>query len=372
MDQGAGTTSSSGSSTERNSKTEPGSDDYAGVYNFGHNADNPLSTGNGYANALLGVFTSYTERDDRIDREHRHWQSGCYAQDSWRINSRLTLDYGLRVTHHGAIYEVAGHELGVRPGPLGSARKRRRSTSRTACRVACRATRRAPTANRRAINPLTGEIVSQAFAGHHRAGLRRRSPTASSRAGLPQAGRRPAGTTTCRRSRGRRASGWRGTCSATARPRSAPRAGSSTTSSTRASISSAGGPLVSRVRTHPQRDARRHRRRRPRSGTCVESPQQANLPAGSLALARQPDAAGQARAGEELPGERGVPARHRLQHGRRGGVGRQLSGATSGARRPSNNIAVSRTGSRATCSATSRSTRTSCAATTRASGRFAT
>ena len=47
--------------TERNSKTEPGSNDYAGVYNFGHNADNPLSTGNGYANALLGVFTTYTE-----------------------------------------------------------------------------------------------------------------------------------------------------------------------------------------------------------------------------------------------------------------------------------------------------------------------
>ena len=44
--------------TERDSKTEPGSNDYTGVYNFGHNADNPLSTGNGYANALLGVFTT--------------------------------------------------------------------------------------------------------------------------------------------------------------------------------------------------------------------------------------------------------------------------------------------------------------------------
>ena len=55
--------------TERNSKTEPGSNDYAGVYNFGHNADNPLSTGNGYANALLGVFTTYTELNNRIDAE---------------------------------------------------------------------------------------------------------------------------------------------------------------------------------------------------------------------------------------------------------------------------------------------------------------
>ena len=81
--------------------------EYAGIYNFGHNADNPLSTGNGYANALLGNFTTYTELNNRIDEENRHWQSDAYAQDSWRINPRVTLDYGIRVTHHGAMYEVA-------------------------------------------------------------------------------------------------------------------------------------------------------------------------------------------------------------------------------------------------------------------------
>ena len=54
---------------ERNSKTEPGSNDYNGVYNFGHSADNPLSTGNGYANALLGVFT--TLRRARLPRRRR-------------------------------------------------------------------------------------------------------------------------------------------------------------------------------------------------------------------------------------------------------------------------------------------------------------
>ena len=54
---------------ERDSKTEPGSNDYNGVYNFGHNADNPLSTGNGYANALIGVFT--TLRGARLPRRRR-------------------------------------------------------------------------------------------------------------------------------------------------------------------------------------------------------------------------------------------------------------------------------------------------------------
>ena len=53
--------------TERDAKTEPGSATYAGVYDFGHSGDNPLSTGNGYANALLGVFTTYTTRDGLPD-----------------------------------------------------------------------------------------------------------------------------------------------------------------------------------------------------------------------------------------------------------------------------------------------------------------
>ena len=46
-----------GVSLEFNHKTEPGSADYMGNYNFGNDANNPLNTGNGYANMLLGVFT---------------------------------------------------------------------------------------------------------------------------------------------------------------------------------------------------------------------------------------------------------------------------------------------------------------------------
>ena len=70
------TTSSSGSSSSATARPSRARNDYDGVYNFGHSADNPISTGNGYANALLGVFTRYNERDKRIDRESRHWQCG--------------------------------------------------------------------------------------------------------------------------------------------------------------------------------------------------------------------------------------------------------------------------------------------------------
>ena len=105
-----------GMEMERDFKTEPGSQDYAGQYNFGHSGDNPISTGNGYANALLGVFTSYNERNERIDRDERHWYGGFYAQDSWRLTSRLTLDYGFRMEHHGAIYEARDENSAFDPG----------------------------------------------------------------------------------------------------------------------------------------------------------------------------------------------------------------------------------------------------------------
>ena len=57
-----------GMSLEYNRKTEPGSADYMGNFNFGHDANNPLNTGNGYANMLLGVFTTYTELTSRVDQ----------------------------------------------------------------------------------------------------------------------------------------------------------------------------------------------------------------------------------------------------------------------------------------------------------------
>jgi hypothetical protein len=95
-----------GAAIEYNRKTEPGSADYMGNFNFGHDANNPLSTGNGYANMLLGVFTTYTELTSRVDRDVRHWQNDFYVQDNWRVTPRLTVDYGIRIQHSGSDFEV--------------------------------------------------------------------------------------------------------------------------------------------------------------------------------------------------------------------------------------------------------------------------
>jgi hypothetical protein len=152
-----------GFATERNSKTEPGSADYTGVFNFGHNADNPISTGNGFANALLGVVTDYSERDNRLDRDNLHWYSAAYLQDSWRLTSRMTLDFGLRVEHHGAFYESRRENSGFDPALWDASQAPR--LFEPACRVPTPTTANCISANQAARNPITGELVSRSYVG---------------------------------------------------------------------------------------------------------------------------------------------------------------------------------------------------------------
>ena len=69
---------------------------FNGAYNFSPDANNPLNNGYGYANALLGTVASYTEASGHPDGHARYNQFEWYAQDTWKINSRLTVDAGAR------------------------------------------------------------------------------------------------------------------------------------------------------------------------------------------------------------------------------------------------------------------------------------
>ena len=87
---------------EFNDKVEPGTGNiYAGLFNFGSNVNNPLDTGDGYANALLGLFQTYSEASKRLVPYAYFQEVEGYVQDNWRVNRRLTLDYGVRWYHVG-------------------------------------------------------------------------------------------------------------------------------------------------------------------------------------------------------------------------------------------------------------------------------
>lgn len=67
-----------------------------GAFDFGNNAINPLNTGYAYANAFLGTYNSYSERSIPGLFTLQDKDLEGYAQDNWRVTSKLTLDYGLR------------------------------------------------------------------------------------------------------------------------------------------------------------------------------------------------------------------------------------------------------------------------------------
>ena len=67
-----------------------------GKFDFGKDSNNPLDSGHGFANALLGTVTSYTEASSRNDNPVSHLLYEWFAQDTWKVTRRLTLDYGMR------------------------------------------------------------------------------------------------------------------------------------------------------------------------------------------------------------------------------------------------------------------------------------
>jgi len=81
---------------------------YAGSFNFGSTPNNPLDTGYGYANALLGIFQTYQQNTGWVHPNHHFWQIEWYLQDSWRVRKNFTVDYGLRMENQHPVTDDSG------------------------------------------------------------------------------------------------------------------------------------------------------------------------------------------------------------------------------------------------------------------------
>jgi len=98
-----------GAYIEYQSKVEPNAGyNYAGSFNFGSSVNNPLDSGDGYANALLGVYQTYTEATNIKSPNVFYWLNAGYIQDNWRVSRRFTLDVGVRLDHQGTMHEDYG------------------------------------------------------------------------------------------------------------------------------------------------------------------------------------------------------------------------------------------------------------------------
>jgi len=68
------------------------------------------------ANALLGNFDSYQEANARPSPRLRNNSVEWYVQDTWKVNRRLTLGYGVRFYWYQPNYEESNLVSGFVPG----------------------------------------------------------------------------------------------------------------------------------------------------------------------------------------------------------------------------------------------------------------
>jgi len=79
-----------------------------GTLNFSNDGNNPLDSQYGYANAALGIFSSYAQASRFIEGTWIYNNTDAYVQDNWKVTRRLTLDYGIRFVHQQPQYDITG------------------------------------------------------------------------------------------------------------------------------------------------------------------------------------------------------------------------------------------------------------------------
>ncbi len=134
-----------------------GQGDITGNISFANDTNNPLDTTFGFSNAALGVFSTYSQLSRWGEGAYLAVNHEAFVQDNWRVDSRFTLDYGVRFVHQVPQYDDYGFSVELPAGEVergpGAAALRRPGARRT-----CIPARRR---NRRAMNPVTGRCWAQ-------------------------------------------------------------------------------------------------------------------------------------------------------------------------------------------------------------------
>jgi carboxypeptidase family protein/TonB-dependent receptor-like protein len=128
-----------------------------GDINFDNNPNNPLNTGHPYANALLGIYNTYTQANNFPKGLYRYWNIEGYIQDNWKVTHKLTLDYGLRLSYYEPQYDAR-----IQTGVLNPTEYDPAKASRLYVPVCIGAPPCAGGANRRAADPALNLALGQA------------------------------------------------------------------------------------------------------------------------------------------------------------------------------------------------------------------
>jgi hypothetical protein len=133
----------------------------SGAFDFSQDSGNTGDTGYAYANALLGNFRTYQQASKYLYNFFKYHNVEWYAQDTWKITSNFTLNYGMRFTIMQPWYEESNRISSFMPDQFDPAKKV--VLYQPACVEGVTLCPSGP--NRKAKNPLTGELLPASYIG---------------------------------------------------------------------------------------------------------------------------------------------------------------------------------------------------------------
>jgi len=83
---------------EFNNASEGPRSNFTGRFDFSRDVNNPFDSNWAYSNTILGNFYSYTESTKKTVGRNELTLWEWFAQDTWKVTRRFTLDYGMRFT----------------------------------------------------------------------------------------------------------------------------------------------------------------------------------------------------------------------------------------------------------------------------------
>lgn len=126
---------------------------FNGSLSFNTDGSNPLNTNIGFANGLLGAVTQYQESDGHPSAHGQFMNTEFYVQDNWRLKRNFTIDAGVRF-YYITPTQSEGDQIAVfDPASYNAAQAPLLYQPTTVAGA------------RRALNPLTNEILPAIYIG---------------------------------------------------------------------------------------------------------------------------------------------------------------------------------------------------------------